>query len=150
MKQTGEGGFTLMELVVVMAIMLIVSAMVLPDFSRHLQEERFVSAVYQVHSDLRLAQEAAKREQYPVRVNFYTQDGRIVYRIYTLTTKRRLIKEGALPKGVQLSTRSASSVDFAQDGHALKNGHLLLYQGKMRRYIYFYQTGRVRISAQEI
>ena len=61
-----QRGFTLMELVVVLAILAVMSAMVLPQFAQRLTEERFVSAVYQVHSDLRLAQEAAKREQCPV------------------------------------------------------------------------------------
>ena len=66
----GKRGFTLMELVVVLAILTIIGAVVLPEFSQRLAQERFLSVVYQVHSDMRLAQETAKREQYPVRVSF--------------------------------------------------------------------------------
>ena len=63
MQWKNQRGFTLMELVVVLAILAVMGALVLPQFAQRLTEERFVSAVYQVHSDLRLAQEAAKREQ---------------------------------------------------------------------------------------
>lgn len=95
MQWKNQRGFTLMELVVVLAILAVMGAMVLPQFAQRLTEERFESAVYQVHSDLRLAQEAAKREQCSVKVNFYPLDKtQIAYVIYFMDMERTLIKKG--------------------------------------------------------
>lgn len=147
----GKRGFTLMELVVVLAILTIIGAVVLPEFSQRLAQERFLSVVYQVHSDMRLAQETAKREQYPVRVSFKpvnkTQN---IYIIYLQDDKQTLVKKVDLPPGVDVDYSQDSEVDFMEDGHVKHNGRLRLYQGKWQRFFYFYQTGRVRISAQKI
>ncbi len=144
-------GFTLIELVVVLAILTIIGAVVLPELSQRLAQERFLSAVYQVHSDMRLAQQTAKREQYPVRISFYPLDKtQNAYMIYLLNTEHTLVKKVDLPPGVGVDYVQDSAVVFMEDGHAEHNGHLMLYQGKLRRFFYFYQTGRVRISAQKI
>ena len=55
-----------------------------------------------------------------------------------------------MPPGVDVDYSQDSEVDFMEDGHVKHNGRLRLYQGKWQRFFYFYQTGRVRISAQKI
>lgn len=151
MQWKNQRGFTLMELVVVLAILAVMGALVLPQFAQRLTEERFVSAVYQVHSDLRLAQEAAKREQCSVKVNFYPLDKmQIAYVIYFMDMEHTLIKKAELPPGIKIDYTQDTFVDFGENGHVDHNGHIVFKQEKMKRSIYFYQTGRVRISAGKI
>ena len=150
MSKGNEHGFTLMELAVVLAILAVMSAMVLPQFSQRLTQERFMSAIYQVHSDLRAAQETAKSEQCPVKVVFYPKDKtQNVYAIYLLDKVHTPVKTVELPAGITLDYVQDTTVVFMEDGHIEHNGHLVFSQGKLRRFLYFYQTGRVRISAQK-
>lgn len=57
-------GYTLMELLVVLAIVGVLGGVALPPFSKQIQESRLSSTVYQLHSVFKFARsEAVKREK---------------------------------------------------------------------------------------
>ena len=149
-----ERGFTLLELVVVLAILSIMLAITAPELSQALAKARLEGAAYQLHSDLRLAQQTAKREQCPVVLSLYPEGkSRSRYDIRLQPSESVedivVVKQGTLARGIQVDYTGDTSVYFAADGHIMDNGHITLSQGQRRRYLYFYQTGRVRISAQK-
>ena len=63
-----RGGFTLMELLVVLAIAGIVMTMVIPSISRSMAQTRVQRAASVVGSDLQYAYSMAARRRAPVRI----------------------------------------------------------------------------------
>lgn len=140
-----DGAFTLVEMLVVLTLIGITAAIVFPIYSQKLNEERLNHCVYQVHSDLRLAQSEARKLASLVEVSFFKQNGKDYYYIRALTDSKN-IKKCALPQSVAIDYTGDTTVIFQGDGAILKNGHLSFSSNKKRRFIYFYQTGRVRIT----
>ena len=66
-------GFTVIELIIVMAILGLVAAMSLPGLMKSVSHYRLGTASRGLVSDLRLARHLALKENRPVRVNFLTQ-----------------------------------------------------------------------------
>lgn len=154
-RVSANGGFTLMELVVVLAIISILSTIIVPSLTQRLAKERLENTVYQLHSDLRLAQETAQREQYPVVLSIYQKSktqNMYVIRVQNSENikEQTVIKSVDMPVHIKVEYTGDTSVIFREDGHIMFNGHLTIYRGQERKYIYFYQTGRVRISDRKI
>lgn len=73
MLRTGKGrGFTLVELMVVLAILAIMAAMVLPNFNQYIQQRRLNGAARQVMSDFMSARMAAVSQNRKVKIFFFS------------------------------------------------------------------------------
>lgn len=70
-----EQGFSFAELMTVIAIVGILSAIALPNFLRSLPEKRLKNATRNLYADLQRARLLAVKENRPVRVGFVTDDG---------------------------------------------------------------------------
>lgn len=64
----GEGGFTLLELIVVLALMALLMGLVLPGLMRTVQKERDRAGLRQFTTVLRLARSQAATDRHRVRV----------------------------------------------------------------------------------
>ena len=145
LKNTKKQGFTLPEIIIVLTILAIMTAIVTPQYTGRLQKERFDNALYQLQGDLRWAQSQAKSRGELVKVAFYPSAGRDSYRITALTTAQ-LLKSVMLPQGVTVNYYGTTEIIFQSNGAILQNGHFTLSSNGRKRYDYFYQTGRIRLT----
>ncbi len=109
--QTQERGITLLELLVVLTLIAILSAMVYPSFGNALASLRLKGAARQVVSVCRMAKWEAVRRRQPVRVSLDLNKGKIVVTDAKLT----LIKELNLPPGIRFFQSQRISGDGAVD-----------------------------------
>lgn len=128
----------------VLAIMGLLLAMVMPQMIGRYQLQQLEQTAYQLHSDLRWAQELAENTDDSVQVLFWLT-GRKGYAIRGVQA-RQTYKKVYIPSC--LDTWEGQTLEFYADRRASKNGHITLgYKGE-KRYVYYYQTGRLRISHQ--
>ncbi|EIC29147.1 MULTISPECIES: GspH/FimT family pseudopilin [Methylomicrobium] len=72
MKKLGNSGFTLLELMIVIAIVAILAAMAGPSFNATLEKQRLISAAEAMLADLRWARAEAIVRNQKIRVTFTT------------------------------------------------------------------------------
>lgn len=146
-------GYTLVELVVVLAIVTIFLGILVPRLDGLFAKEQLESVVYQMHSDLRWAQQMAqtRNSEFTIFACYRDGPGRCFY-VISQTDGAEMVerKRVTLPKRVQVDFTTNTTVTFKSDGTIVKNGHLGLTGGEESWYIYFYLTGRMRISEKLI
>jgi len=144
MKLKKTGGFTLIEMIVVLSIMAILMSMVMPAIQENYRQFEMDAAIHKLHKDIRWAQSIADREQKRVTVGFYVfkQPYQYVIRISGDSTVLRKVE---LPN--HLTKTSTKTILINPDRTFRENGHVLLQRGEVSRYVYYYQTGRSRVSA---
>lgn len=130
-----KSGFTLMELMAVIAIISIMTAISLPPLMRWRADHQLVSAANQVYSDLQNAKIRALKEDGTIIVAFTVADNSyFVYIDKNLNNtyeaaKDRLLWTGTLPPGVKFSSVSfsgLSQVGFNAVGIASSSGSIIL------------------------
>ena len=141
-----EQGFTCVELLVVLLILSLLFCILLPSFGQSWQQISMDAAILQLHRDLRWAQQLAAREQKTVSVTFFQarQPYRYVVRVSGQSKNQR---RRELPDS--LRRIEAQTILIRADKRFQKNGHILLVKGTEERYVYYYQTGRSRITRQK-
>lgn len=141
MKMKSRNGFTLPEVVVTLLLLALLFAFVMPSLQQCWQQVVLDVAIQQLHRDLRWAQQMAVREQKRVTVLFFLNEKPYyVVRYAGVENLRRR----ELPD--KLQKIEAEAIIIAPDRTLSKNGHILLQKGESKRYVYYYRTGRTRIS----
>jgi general secretion pathway protein H len=144
-----QKGITLIELVVVMAIIAIGAALTTPNISGWLPSYRLRSATRDVASTLRLAQIKAVSSNTPYRVAFDTVNES--YILQYQDTGGGWLTEGealSLPTGVKFNTTFAGNIttflpnSTATDGNVTLNNN----KGANKRIRLLGLTGRIRIE----
>ena len=151
-----ERGFTITELMVVVAIMGVLTAAATPSLLRWLTSIRMESATQEIASTLQLARVKAITQNTSIRINFDTAAN--TYQIQqrdsaNLTTWNNVEKAKKLPLGVTFVSITGNPITF-QSGRGStpvgNNGTVTLKntQGKTTDVVVA-QTGRVSVRKQE-
>lgn len=140
--------YTLIELVLVLAIITLVGAMAAPRWAGSVNRARVTAAVQRITADLRAASAQARATSTPVTVTFSTAKAD-----YTISNARTLDRRVA-PYAVELDeppyvVRLASAdfgggtvVTFNACGEADLDGSIVLSAGSFQRTIKFYANTR--------
>ncbi|MDP2099502.1 MAG: GspH/FimT family pseudopilin [Methylobacter sp.] len=107
MNSIKNTGFTLIETMIVVAIIAILAAMAAPSFNSMLEKQRIVGVAETVLADLRWARAESIKRNRPVRVTFTTGSNWN----YTIDTNPALAaSDGVLPKTVNGSDFASTSL----------------------------------------
>ena len=152
----GGRGFTLLEMVVVLAILSIITAVTVPSLYTVYHNQRLATAAVKMAADIRYLQQRAMTEEDEFRIQFYPEIGGPLDNQYRLRGKRMLsvIKKVQLPIGVELwnmGTTFGNDQQLSIDAKGLPNnsGRVILqskYTGKIKVIVIFNITGRVRVE----
>ena len=134
-------GFTLPELLVVMIVICFLISMCIPSLQTGWRKVTMDTTVQQLHRDIRWAQRMAESEQKTVTITFFKD--KQPYRYIVRMTGTGELRRRELPR---LDSMTSQTIQLNADHTIQKNGHILLQRGKERRYVYYYQTGRTRIT----
>lgn len=145
-KKTADSGYTLIEVVMVIAVLSLLSTIILPDFKKTLSKYKLEVAARELAQNIRLAQQKTITEgvTYKIVFDLHRMDN------YQLLAGRRgkLIK---LPSGVLLDWTTYSDVDktlsFNPSGAPNRGGTIAITSGKNTLYVIVsVATGRVRVG----
>lgn len=141
-------GFSLTEVLLVMSVLGVVTALALPTVSRSLTSVRADRAAAIVAADMKLAFSMAARQNRPVRLNMIAAQ-----RQYTITDRtsgtvlqRRNFGAGAADLTVSSLASSASTVDVFPNGLASGGATYTLSVGTHQRVVTMTRTGHVRVN----
>ncbi len=137
-----KAGFTLVEMVVVLLLISILLSFAVPLLMDGWHQAQLDFMAQQLHRDIRWAQQEAARSQKQMNFMFIKSASSTIYAVrYTGSStnlRRRDLK--AADKIVNQAIRVYPDKTF------LRNGHIMLQKGEHKRYVYFYRTGRTRIT----
>ena len=143
-KMKQKDGFTLLEVVVTVVVMSLLATLAMPTIQKSYNQFRLDTAIVQLHKDIRWAQKLADQAQGQVSITFFQDKQPYRYIIQTVSDRTR-VKTVELPNG--LTKFQASTIFINPDKTFTKNNHVLIQKGEVRRYVYYYQTGRSRVSS---
>ena len=138
-----QKGFTLVEMLVVLLLTGLLCSMAAPSLLDSWHQAQLDAAAQQIHRDIRWAQREAAREQRATIVTFYRDRQPYRYKIAYHKINQTL-RYQTLP--CYVDKLSAATLTIQPDKSINKNGHILLRKGEHERYVYYYQTGRTRIT----
>lgn len=141
----GNAGFSLMELLTVLCLIGILTGMVVPSLNSIRNTMTLDYGIRQIQRDLRVAQQYAEKKNHKVIISFFTDVSPCKYVIREYGQSVYLV-EGYLPNS--LDERSVAAITVLPDRTFQKNGHIMLKKGNVSRYLYYYQTGRTRITRE--
>ncbi|MBE0467602.1 MAG: prepilin-type N-terminal cleavage/methylation domain-containing protein [Candidatus Desulforudis sp.] len=155
----GTGGFSMLEIVVVMVIGAVLVAVALPNFNKLMTRHQLDTAARQLAADLREARERAQTERTPYEVKFFKEADRYVIRKYVQGQGFYLVHSVELPPRVdmfyakffgQVQDHVLWFNSFGEPSGAAANGAVGLKTraGGELRYVIISKTGRVRVSDQ--
>ncbi len=144
-KVKQQTGFTLVEMITVLLLMGLLISMVVPIIQQTYQRIEMDTAIQRLHKDIRWAQQLAEREQTKVTITFFKDAEPRFYRIKAtgISGYPRVVE---FPSGVDVT---ASVITIKSDKTFSSNNHVTIQKGEISRYVYYYNTGRSRISAVE-
>lgn len=141
-------GFSLTEVVLVVSMLGVVTALALPTVSRSLTSIRADRAAAIVAADVKLAFSLAARQNRPVRLNVNSAQ-----RTYTIRDRvsgtvlhRRIFGAGAADLMVSSIAASANPVDVFPNGLASEGVTYTLRVGEHQRAVIMTRTGHVRVN----
>ena len=151
MIKRGEGGVTLIELVVVMAIIAIMGVSLAPAIGEWLDNFRIRQAARDIASHLQLAKIRAISRHLEYRVNFDVANNQ--YRLWVNDGGWIPDPEGVVlstPRGVDITSAGfsggVSRAEFNPNGTA-SSGHITLNNEKGKEYkVFVHSGGRIRIE----
>lgn len=151
MIKRGEGGITLIELVVVMAIIAIMGVCLAPAIGEWLDNFRIRQAARDIASNLQFAKMRAISRRLEYRVHFDVANNQ--YRLWVNDGGWVPDPEGVVlctPKGVDITSAGfsggVSRAEFNPDGTA-SNGTITIVNEQGKQYnVVVYRTGRIKIQ----
>lgn len=142
-----QRGFTLPEVLVTLLLLALLCACTVPSLLQSWQQVTLDVATQQLHRDLRWAQRLALQEQRKVTVTFF-QSKQPYYYVVRCAGQSKNLRRRVLPD--KLENIEAQTIIIQTDRTFQKNGHIMLQKGENQRYVYFYQTGRTRLTKKAI
>lgn len=142
-----QRGFTLPEVLVTLLLLALLCACTVPSLLQSWQQVTLDVATQQLHRDLRWAQRLALQEQRKVTVTFF-QSKQPYYYVVRCAGQSKNLRHRVLPD--KLKKIEAQTIIIQTDRTFQKNGHIMLQKGENQRYVYFYQTGRTRLTKKAI
>lgn len=142
----GLRGFTLLEVLVALALVTILAAISVPHWTTLLPTYRLRSAARQLHSDLSRIKMQAVSETARFRLNFSASKYSVEK--YDGTTYRPIGEDRSLPKGIDIRSTTRSSLGFTPRGTATPGtgGTVKLCNSKDAGInVVVSSTGRIRI-----
>lgn len=141
-----ERGFTLLEMLVVLAIIMILSSSVLYFSQSKLNDMTVLKAMDEVELVIRMAQMLAIEEQRPVVLNVYTDNTELVVTYYL---NQEVIYRMPLPVGMKIFiTTSGPKLYFKTNGNLQIFGSMVFHY-KKKAYAYNIHIGKGRITRDE-
>ena len=120
----GRRGFSLPELLVVLAILGLSIALVVPLVSHEVRRARIRGAVPQFVADLRVARTIAVSTRQTVNVQVVTDPGNE----YVYQDARGKQWRIVLPEGIRILSSSPSPIAFRKDGSVPPNGSMTVFE----------------------
>lgn len=125
--RSDQTGLTLIELMVVVALIAIVIGLVAPSFKRMIESQRVQSINSQLVTDLQLARSEAVSRGAPVRITFGSDSSKTCYTLYTYNLSSTNLKCNCLldvpcAAGVGLMEIHTTRVDVAGGVSVVPNG----------------------------
>ncbi|PID16901.1 hypothetical protein CSV63_03140 [Sporosarcina sp. P34] len=115
-------GFTLLELILVLSIMMILTAVILPFSEKHLTKESEEDALKQFIAAVHEAQLYAMTHKASVVVTF--SDSGTTYKVETMDGTVT-VRSGMFPDGMRMTKQSPfKRLDFAETGYMVKTGKM--------------------------
>ena len=140
-KNDTQKGFTLVEMLVVLVLLSLLCSMAIPSLVHNWRNVQMDYAIQQLHHDIRWAQRAAEKADQIVTINFYRYKQPYTYSVRYAGSPEHLRRRDKI---------TAETIIINRDKRIQKNGHILLQKGECKRYVYYYQTGRTRVSKKAI
>lgn len=137
-----KSGFSLLEIMVALAVMGIVAAIALPSWSRLLPSYRLNGAARQIQSELHHIRMRAAAENISFQLTYL--DGASAY---TIQKDLKTVVDKPLPEGVVIS--KAGTISFSPRGTAAGNRVRLRASDGLCRQVVASATGRVRICTPD-
>lgn len=138
-------GFTLVELVLVLVIVAVVSAIALPKFSQASARHQLNSAADRVASDLELAQTRARAASLDVSLTFSTSEHH--YDFSSAVGDATHVELDESPYGVKILRAKFGATNVASfNGFGIPkiSGYVILQKGSETRAVILYSNGEVR------
>ena len=142
-----QKGFTLPEVLVTLLLLALLCAFTVPSLLQSWQQVTLDFAIQQLHRDLRWAQRIAWQEQKKVTVTFF-RSKQPYYYVVRYAGQPQNLRRRVLPN--KLKKIETQTIVIQTDRTFQKSGHILLQKGEEQRYVYFYQTGRTRLTKKAI
>jgi prepilin-type N-terminal cleavage/methylation domain-containing protein len=138
MRSTGTSGFSIVEIVVVLALTGIVLAIALPGWSKLLPSYHLSSAARQIQSELHNIKMRAAAENVPFQLAYADASA-----VYTIQRDMSPLVTKPLSEGIVIT--KAGTVSFSPRGTASANRVRLRNQSGQCKQVVISPTGRVRI-----
>lgn len=144
-KLRQDSGFTLIEMITVILLLSCLFMFVMPTIQQCYYQIQLDAAIIQLHKDIRWAQKLADQNQCQFSVTFFQDKQPYRYVIRDLGSNV-LLKKVAFPD--HLTKIKANTIFIESDRTFQKRGHILIQKGEIQRYVYYYPTGRSRITTR--
>ena len=127
-------GFSLLELVVVLALAALLLGLVLPSYSNYSSDQRTLMTARTLAADLRVAQQEAVTRRAPVSVAFWPSDASCGgLSAYTISQESVVIKRTCFPSDVEWAPLPAKWLSFESNGAVAAGASLVVRSARTDR-----------------
>lgn len=144
-----EAGFTLLELLLVLSIVMIMSVIVLPIGEKWITNKEEKAAIQSIILTIHSLQSYAMANGVATELNFAKESYGTLYKAHAGSGENRIeISSNLLPEGMLLgSSSSLKKIRFHPDGDIIESGKLIFVGKSGHTHITFqFQRGRMIIS----